>query len=65
MITLENRHVLEKKLGKSVPSGDPKITISLSALSAIMDAARTEERGKNPKKEPETSFERMVRDIMK
>jgi hypothetical protein len=38
----ENRKLLERKFGRKLPEGDPKVTLTVSAIAQLLDAAREE-----------------------
>lgn len=66
MTTLANRHLIERMIGRAIPPGDPKITLTISALSSIIDAARAEERARSPKEDPFTrSFNSTLETLMR
>lgn len=44
-LSTQNRDLLEKKLGRKLPVGDVKVTLMLSGLGQLLDAAR-DQRGK-------------------
>lgn len=44
-LSTQNRALLEKKLGRKLPVGDVKVTLMVSALGVLLDAAR-DQRGK-------------------
>lgn len=49
-LPIANRHLLERKFGRALPdNGEQKVTLTLEALSSIIDAARQEERAAKPK----------------
>ena len=43
-LTAQNGALLERKFGRSLPGGDPKVTLTLGALAKLLDAARAEGR---------------------
>jgi hypothetical protein len=37
-----NRALLERKFGRSLPAGDPKVTLTVSGICKLLDEARAE-----------------------
>jgi hypothetical protein len=52
-ISPANRALLERKFGRALPAGDPKVTLTVSAIAKLLDAARAEEQPTRPKTEGE------------
>jgi hypothetical protein len=41
-VSRANRILLERKFGRSLPAGDPKVTLSVSGICKLLDDARAE-----------------------
>lgn len=44
IISPANRALLERKFGRALPAGDPKVTLTVSGLARLLDEARAEQR---------------------
>lgn len=42
MISRANRALLERKFGRALPAGDPKVTLTVSGIARLLDEARAE-----------------------
>ncbi len=48
-LSIANRRLLEKKFGRALPDGDPKVSLTISAIGKLLDAAREEGRSERPR----------------
>ncbi len=63
MISQTNRSLLERMLGKAIPTSDVKITLTVVNLGKLLDAARAEA---TPAPKPKSSkFEDLLGDFYK
>lgn len=53
--SLENRQILERRLGRELPESSAKVTLKVSDLALMMEDARKHEQTKKP--EPKSDWE--------
>lgn len=64
-ISTENRALLERKLGRSLPDISQKVTLTVAALAQIVESARREEQAKAETRKPQTEEDRLIADAKK